>query len=146
MEEINKKIIKVARTKSGVPCLWESLMSFTDLKRSTIIVNKDGNPKPAFFINPDREKQALVPIAVGDRICKCFEDKNGIAISVFQIEEISHMKNEAIITPIYRKSSLVTDYTVPADFSKIVNSALSKFKNTEGRVISLPKINFKHED
>jgi hypothetical protein len=63
----SEKTIKISRTRTGVPCLWESLMSFSDLKRSTVILDKDGNPKNAVFLNEDREKQALVPIELGDR-------------------------------------------------------------------------------
>jgi hypothetical protein len=136
MEEVNTKIIKIARSKSGVPCLWESFMKFSDLTRSTIIVDKHGNAKGAFFINAEKDKQALVPISTGDYMCKCFEDKNGIAISVFEISDISSMKNEATITPVYRKSSLVSDYKVPKEYEKTVEYALSKFQKGENIVIS----------
>jgi len=135
MEEVNKKTIKIARTRTGVPCLWESLMSFSDLKRSTVILDKDGNPKNAVFLNEDREKQALVPIELGDYISKSFEDQHGIAISLFRIEEISHMSNEIVILPVYRKSSLIADYTVPAEYKNMVDISISKLTGGS-RVIS----------
>ena len=139
MEEVNKKTIKIARTRTGVPCLWESLMSFSDLKRSTVILDKDGNPKNAVFLNEDREKQALVPIELGDYISKSFEDQHGIAISLFRIEEISPMSNEIVILPVYRKSSLIAEYTVPTEFKKMVDTSISKLTGGT-RVISKLKV------
>ena len=130
MEEINKKTIKIARTRTGVPCLWESLMTFTDLKRSTVVLDSKGKPKSAVYLNETREKQALVPIVVGDYIAKSFEDKNGVAISVFKIEEINAMKNEAVINPVYRKSSLVSDYTVPNEYTNMVDYSMQKLQDT----------------
>lgn len=129
MEEVNKKTIKIARTRTGVPCLWESLMTFTDLKRSTVVLDSNGRPKSAVYLNELREKQALVPIATGDYIVKSFSDKNGVAISVFKIEEINSMKNEAVINPVYRKSSLVTDYVVPNEYASMVNYSMQKLQD-----------------
>lgn len=135
METVNTKTIKIARTRSGVPCLWESLISFSDLKRSTVILDKEGNAKNAVFLNVDRDKQALVPIVVGDYVSKSFEDQHGIAISLFKITSISSMSNEAIMDPVYRKSSLVSEYVIPAEYSKHVNSSIKKLSG-EIKVIS----------
>lgn len=135
MSEVNKKTIKIARTKTGVPCLWESLMSFSDLKRSTVIVSKDGQSKNAVFLNEDREKQALVPIAVGDYISKSFKDQNGIALSLFRILEISSMSNEAVIIPVYRKSSLINEEEYPTEYRDMILTSIAKL-NGEVKVIS----------
>jgi hypothetical protein len=126
MEEIKEKKIKIARTRNGVPCLWESVMTFSDLRRSTVIYGKDKNLKYAIFADQDREKQALIPIEAGDYISKAFEDKHGIALSVFRIDEISPMGNSAIITPVYRKSSLISDYNVDVEYQKMVEETIEK--------------------
>lgn len=126
MEEIKEKKIKIARTRNGVPCLWESVMTFSDLRRSTVIYGKDKNLKYAIFADQDREKQALIPIEAGDYISKAFEDKHGIALSVFRIDEISPMDNSAIITPVYRKSSLISDYNVDVEYQKMVEETIEK--------------------
>ena len=133
--EINEKIIKIARTRTGVPCLWESLVSFDDLQRSTAILDKNGNPKKALYLNETREKQALVPIEVGDYVSKSFFDRHGIAISLFKVMEISAMGNDATILPVYRKSSLVSEYVVPVEYKKMVDATLSKLTG-ETKVIS----------
>ena len=50
METIKDKKIKIARTRNGVPCLWESLMTFADLRRATVIYGKDMKPKNNSYI------------------------------------------------------------------------------------------------
>jgi hypothetical protein len=135
METTKTKTIKIARTRSGVPCLWESLITFAELKRSTVILDKEGNAKNAVFLNADRDKQALVPIVIGDYVSKTFEDQHGIAISLFKITDISSMSNEAIMDPVYRKSSLISEYVVPAEYAKHVSSSIKKLSG-EIKVIS----------
>lgn len=134
-DEVIQKTIKIARTRGGIPCLWESNVSFTELDRATVILNKVGNPKPAVFVQPSKEKQALVPIQSGDFVSKVFKDKHGIALSVFEILEISPTENTAVILPVYRKSSTITEYTVPAEYENMVNTCISKL-TTPSAVVS----------
>lgn len=130
MEEITEKKIKIARTRSGVPCLWESTMKFADLRRATAILSKEGTAKTAVFVNKEKEKQALVPIELGDYIAKAFEDKHGVALSVFKIIEISPMENTAAIVPVYRKSSLIKEYVIPFEYKGMVELCMAKLENT----------------
>jgi len=136
--ELTTKTIKIARTRSGVPCLWESLMNFSDLKRSTIILDSNGQAKTAVFLNEDREKQALVPIKEGDYISKSFEDKNGIALSLFKVIEISPMKNEAVIIPVYRKSSFINEESYPIEYKGMILKTIAKL-NGDIKVVSVPR-------
>jgi hypothetical protein len=131
METIKDKKIKIARTRNGVPCLWESLMTFSDLRRATVIYGKDMKPKSAVFMNEEREKQALVPIQEGDYISKAFEDKHGVALSVFRIDEISSMENSATITPVYRKSSLISEYVIDPTYASMVNETMIKLDSKQ---------------
>lgn len=126
MEPIKEKKIKIARTRNGVPCLWESLMNFADLRRATVIYSKNKEAKNAVFVNQERDKQALVPIQTGDYISKAFEDKHGVALSVFRIDEISPMENSATITPVYRKSSLISEYIVDKEYKDMVEETVEK--------------------
>jgi len=130
MEEIIEKKIKIARTRSGVPCLWESTMKFADLRRATAILGNTGKAKAAVFVNKEKEKQALVPIQPGDYISKAFEDKHGVALSVFKIVEISPMENTATIVPVYRKSSLIAEYTIPAEYKEMVETCMTKLEDS----------------
>jgi len=136
--EVTTKTIKIARTKSGIPCLWESLMVFSDLRRSTVVLDSKGKPKPAVFLNEEREKQALVPINNDDYICKSFEDQHGVAISIFKIIEINSMKNEAVVIPVYRKSSQSKDHNYPIMYKEFIETTLQKL-NREIGVVSFIK-------
>jgi hypothetical protein len=128
-DTIVEKKIKIARTRSGVPCLWESTMKFADLRRATAILGNTGNAKAAVFVNKEKEKQALVPIQQGDYISKAFEDKHGVALSVFKIVDISPMENTATIIPVYRKSSLINEYTIPAEYKEMVETCMTKLED-----------------
>lgn len=131
-EGVTTKTIKIARTRTGVPCLWESSTDFTDLRRATVVYNADGTHKKALFVKKNSEKQALVPISAGDYISKAFEDKHGYALSVFVIHEISPMKNEAVIYPVFRKSSLEpTKQIEEIPYSTMVAETIQKLENKE---------------
>jgi hypothetical protein len=134
--EVNNKKIKIARTRSGVPCLWESLTKFEDLKRATIILSAEGKPKRAYYYNEEREKQALVGIGAGDYMVKCFEDCHGVAISVFRVEEISHMDNTATIYPVYRKSSLINTTEYPGEYSNMIDICESKLSGMGRKIVA----------
>ena len=101
-------------------------MNFADLRRATVIYSKNKEAKNAVFVNQERDKQALVPIQTGDYISKAFEDKHGVALSVFRIDEISPMENSATITPVYRKSSLISEYIVDKEYKGMVEETVEK--------------------
>lgn len=128
-EGVNVKTIKIARTRTGVPCLWESSTDFSDLRRATVVYNSDGSHKTALFKKDNSQKQALVPVSAGDYISKAFEDKNGYALSVFRVHEISPMKNEAVIYPVYRRSSLETESTwSDTPYEQMVSETIAKLQ------------------
>jgi len=125
---LTEKKIKITRTKSGVPCLWESLTTFDNLKRATVILDQHGKNKKCFYYNNAREKQALVPISPNDLIVKAFQDDHGVALSLFRINNIHSVNNEAEIIPIYRKSSLIEE-GIPEDVADILNKATEKLNH-----------------
>ena len=130
-EGVTVKTIKIARTRTGVPCLWESSTDFSDLRRATVVFNSDASHKKALYMKKDSEKQALVPVAPGDYISKAFEDKHGYALSVFKVHEISPLKNEAVIYPVYRKSSLETEASwYGTCFETMVELTIQKLKES----------------
>lgn len=130
-KEIVERTIKVARTKTGAPCLWESYSEFDNgLTRSTIIADKDGNIKKSVFVKNTKNKQALVPIQEGDVIVKAFRDNVGIAISLLKIKSLSTVKNEAQILPIFRKPSEVMDIKYPDTYTEAIIEATKKLEDS----------------
>lgn len=105
MENITEKKIKIARTKTGTPCLWESYTEFDDLKRAIVIVNKDGKLKGTIFVRRSGSKQCLVPITEGDFIVKIFEDEHGNSVSLLKILNISNNSNQAELILEYRDAN-----------------------------------------
>ena len=137
-EGVTTKSIKIARTRTGVPCLWESSTNFADLRRATVVYNPDGSHKKAVFLKKDSEKQALVPISIGDMISKVFQDKNGYAISVFKVHEISSMKNEAVIYPVFRRSSFDSNNTWNGtEYEQMVSETIEKLEKDEPLVYAI---------
>lgn len=135
---VTEKTIKIARSKKGLPCLWESLVNFSDLRRATIILDSNGESKQSLYWNNTREKQALVPIVEGDMIVKSFKDQHGIALSIFKIQSISNMSNEAVIYPIYRKSSQV-DEIYPMEFTNVIHLVVDKLQGESVIVSKQPQ-------
>lgn len=136
--EINKEIIKglvlrtikVARTKGGTPCLWESYSEFDNLIRTTVIINSEGKIKDSVFIRNRKNKQALIPINTKDCIIKVFKDTIGIAVSVLHIHEISAQKNEAVIYPTFRKESS-EDKEFPSEYLEAITKCLEKLEDCD---------------
>lgn len=135
---IVEKVIKISRTKEGIPCLWESTSIFSNLSRATVITNKNGERKEALEINVYKEKQAKVPIETNDLIVKAFKDQHGVAYSIFIIESISAMDNTASIIPIYRKSSLIEE-NPPKEYEDLLNVCLKKLEENTFVYSYIPK-------
>jgi len=127
--DVTEKKIKIARTKSGTPCLWESYTEFDDLKRAIVITNKEGDIKNSIFIRQFGSKQCLVPIDEGDRIVKTFTDKNGQSISVLEIKKISNSSNHAEMLLVYRDAGGQTQGKFDEVFAKGIKAATQKMEN-----------------
>jgi hypothetical protein len=104
MKTVVEKKIKIARTKTGSPCLWESLTNFDGMKRAIAIADKNGEIKKSIFIRTSGQKQCLIPITEGDYIVKVFSDEKGIATSLLEIIKISNTSNSADLKLIFRSS------------------------------------------
>jgi len=134
--EIDKEIvkglilrtIKIARTKGGTPCLWESYSEFDNLIRTTVIVDNEGKIKDSIFVRNQKNKQALIPIDENDCIIKVFKDTIGIAVSVLIIHEISAQRNEAVIYPTFRKESS-EDKEFPSEYLEAITKCLEKLED-----------------
>lgn len=128
---IVERTVKIARTRTGAPCLWESYSEFDNLTRATIIADAAGNIKKSLFVKNAKNKQALVPIQVGDVIVKAFRDKIGIAISILEIKSLSSEKNEAQIIPIFRKPSDDDKMKLPDTFVDAISEATMKLESPD---------------
>lgn len=127
IEEIEPKKIKIARTKNGSPCLWESYTEFDNLKRGTVIINELGELKPSIFARKSGPKQSLVPIIEGDFVIKVFKDDEGTSISVLKVLKIDNMSNNA---DLLLNCRILNDETVADKVFEIgINAAKSKLND-----------------
>lgn len=130
MENITSKQIKIARTTSGSPCLWESYVKFDDLKRATVIVDKEGNIKRSIFIRKNGDKQSLIPIDKGDFVIKIFEDKDGVSKSVLEIKDISYKSNHADLLLVFRDTPKEKFGKIENFFQTGIDAAEEKMKDS----------------
>ena len=123
--EIKPKTIKIARTKNGSPSLWESFVEFDNMKRATIIVDKNGIIKNSIFVKKG-SKQSLVPVKENDYIIKVFNDDTGRSISILKINEILKMSNHAKVTLVYRSTPTDSSDIRDSKFDDAINAAFKK--------------------
>ena len=138
LSKVVLRTIKIARTKGGTPCLWESYSEFDNLVRTTVITNETGEIKNSVFVRNRKNKQALIPVDAGDCIVKVFKDTVGIAISVLIIHEVSSQKNEATIYPTFRKESS-EEKTIPQGYENAINLCIEKLENSDLIISELAK-------
>lgn len=129
MENITEKKIKIARTKSGSPCLWESYAEFDDLKRAILIVDKDGKVKNSIFVRKSGPKQSLVPVNEGDYVVKVFSDAQGGSVSLLEIRKISNNSNHAELMLMYRNAQGNVSGVLDTKFETAITLAEKKMKN-----------------
>lgn len=127
--DVTEKRIKIARTKSGTPCLWESYTEFDNLKRAIVIINKDGDIKNSIFVRQFGNKQSLVPIVEGDYVVKIFNDNNGKSLSVLEIKKISNSSNHAEMLLVYRDTGNDSQGKYQTIFNEGIKAAENKMED-----------------
>ena len=85
-----EKTIKITRSRSGIPCLWESLTTFDNLTRATVILSAQGEPKKAFYLNENREKE--VPVKRGAPVLVTGRTKGSLRNGVWKSRERTYKK------------------------------------------------------
>lgn len=87
--------IKIERSRSGIPCIWEQGGGYTNTGDATIVAGKDGLPKKPIYIRQRGElanaEHALIPVEVGDYIIKADHHRKDFYISVMKIVDIEEM-------------------------------------------------------
>lgn len=98
MKEPNK-IINIAVSNTGIPCLWEFGGKKYNSNSSYVILitDKFGDMKSSIFDkNEPNGKHALIPISVNDYTIETYMLKDGsIITNIWRIEQIDKNKNEA---------------------------------------------------
>lgn len=132
--ELNKKIIKFARTKNGIPSLWESLRRFPTMERITCIFDPNGDQLEPIF-QKIGSNSSLVPIKENYLILKLFYDKDGCGISLFRINSIDCYSNDSEVELIKRKANDITDWAYNSSAEQLSDEVSSKIDSVINTIL-----------
>lgn len=121
------KFVKIAKTKNGIPALWESLKVSEDgLIRATLITRTDASIKNALYVKTYDQKQGLVPIRVNDFLIKAYQEKDGtIGISILKVLNIKIEEITVKLGLVARCEAGQDTWEIDEDFK----DQIEKFKN-----------------
>ena len=120
--------MEIERTKSGIPCVWESGGGYTNTGVASIIAGKDGQPKKAIYVRKRgylaNGEHALIPISVGDYIIKADHHRGDFEVEIYKIVEVQ--KEKALIKQVNYFSTGEWDAELPAYLETAVDTAIEK--------------------
>lgn len=95
------KNVKITRSQSGTPCIWESGGGYSNTGIAQIITDGQGNPKSAIHVRTHGDlackEHALIPIREGDHIVTVNRHWDRVAIKVEFIASIQ--EDTATVVP-----------------------------------------------
>ena len=84
--------MKITRSKTGIPCLWENGGGNSNSGDATVIAAKNGAPKKAIYVarggHLSNGQHALIPVHVGDYIVSASHRREDWSIRIERIESI----------------------------------------------------------
>lgn len=90
--EASNKTVDITRSKTGLPCLWESGGGWSNTGNAQIITDGQGYPKRAIHIREHGplacSDHALIPIREGDHIVTVRRHWDRVAVQVERIASI----------------------------------------------------------
>jgi hypothetical protein len=94
-----RKTIRIERSRSGLPCLWERGGGATNTGSATVIADPEGRPKRAIYIKRKGPlacgSHALIPVRAGDLVIRAYHHRGDFDVEIFRIVEISG--DEAVV-------------------------------------------------
>jgi hypothetical protein len=97
MEKIN-----IVRSKSGLPCLWESGGGYSNTGYAQVISSKDGAPKRPIYIRQRgtlaNGDHSLIPVEVGDYVVVLNHHRGDFEAKISRVIDIG--KDEAELEPV----------------------------------------------
>lgn len=85
-------IVDITRSKTGLPCLWESGGGWSNTGSAQIITDGQGNPKRAIHVRTHGDlacrEHALIPIREGDHVVTVNRHWDRVSIRVERIDSI----------------------------------------------------------
>ena len=93
-------LIKIERTRKGLPAMWESGGGYSNTGEATIIANPDGTPKKPVYIRQRgdlaNKHHALFIISVGDVVIMADHHREDFEAVIYKISAITGEEAELI--------------------------------------------------
>ena len=120
--------LKIVRSKSMLPCLWEHGGSATNTGAATIIADAEGLPKKAIYTRRrghlSNGEHALIPVSVGDHIITANHWRGDFEVEIYRIRAIGADKIELELS--YEFSRGEWDKEPPTTLQAAVDAAKAK--------------------
>jgi hypothetical protein len=124
--------MKVERSKTGTPCLWEKGGGMTNTGSATLICDYIGAPKAPIYVKRSGQlacgQHALIPIDVGDLVVEASHHRGDFTIKVFRIDAIGFEGDDdnARLVNHYTFDRGEWDKPLPAVLEAVVEAAKTK--------------------
>lgn len=120
--------MEIERSKSGIPCTWESGGGYSNTGVATIIAGKNGEPKRAIYIKKRGHlangQHALIPLMVGDYIVEANHHRGDFEIEILKV--IDFEEETAVVKQVNCFSMGQWDAEVPTYLETAVETAIEK--------------------
>jgi len=124
------KKIKINKTKSGRPALWEWGGGYSNTGEATIITGRNGEPLKPYYIRRRGELanscHALLPLMVGGYIIEAKHHREDFVIKVFKVTKIDLNELRATLKSVAEFSYGEWDKPLPKFLEAAVNAAKEK--------------------
>ena len=124
----NEEKIRVEKTRTGLPALWECGGGCSNTGEATIIASKDGRPKKPVYIKRaghlSNREHALVVLSVGDYIIETSHKKKNYLIYIYKILSFDGDYAVAELTHEFRKGEW--NESPPAYLQPAITAAMEK--------------------
>ena len=125
---MEKTIITVSISKSGLPCVWESGGGYTSTGNSIIVCNRHGDAKKPIYIPRCYAcgQHALIPVRVGDHIIKTSRHQEDYEIGIYRVMGINTVDANATLSLVNKYDSGEWDSPLSEDLEPAVNASKRK--------------------
>lgn len=122
------KKIRVEKTKSGYPAIWENGGGATNTGEATVIANENGRPKKPVYVKRaghlSNGNHALIPVVVGDIIVKSYHKRKDFWTRIFRV--VSFDGEYAISELVYEFRDGQWNFYPPAYLQPAITAGIEK--------------------
>lgn len=130
--------MKITKSKSGLPCLWESGGGMSNTGTAILVAAPDGSPKRPIYIRRSGslacDDHALIPIRGGDLVIMANHHRGDFNITINKIIGINLEEDEAELEEINQFSMGEWDDELPEKLKAAIEAAKDKATDYHCRI------------